>query len=158
MTDLAGFWRHTPRLTALAVAVLLIAGGLMALASENAYRDERAGDVEVQARILAATVTAALSFNDRTAAGEYVAALSASPEFEAAGVYDANPNYLTTTDPSVYFLPGVPGSHPASGVLVPVEVTWSPSAPLFGTWRFGGWYDSASTIDGRHSSRRSRPL
>ncbi|QCG91127.1 response regulator [Azospirillum sp. TSH100] len=62
----------------------------MALASENAYRDERAGDVEVQARILAATVTAALSFNDRTAAGEYVAALSASPEFEAAGVYEAS--------------------------------------------------------------------
>nr|WP_295829086.1 ATP-binding protein [uncultured Azospirillum sp.] len=88
MTDLAGFWRHTPRLTVLAVAVLLIAGGLMALASERAYRDERAGDVEVQARILAATATAALSFNDRTAAGEYVAALSASPDFEAAGVYD----------------------------------------------------------------------
>ncbi|WP_247882511.1 ATP-binding protein [Azospirillum sp. TSA2s] len=90
MTDLAGFWRHTPRLTVLAVAVLLITGGLMALASERAYREERAGDVEVQARILAATVTAALSFNDRTAAGEYVAALSASPEFEAAGVYDGN--------------------------------------------------------------------
>nr|WP_301311669.1 ATP-binding protein [Azospirillum lipoferum] len=87
---MAGFWRHTPRLTALAVAILLIAGGLMAMVSEKAYRDERAGDVEVQARILAATVTAALSFNDRNAAGEYVAALSASPEFEAAGVYDGN--------------------------------------------------------------------
>nr|WP_246307493.1 ATP-binding protein [Azospirillum melinis] len=87
---MAGFWRHTPRLTALAVIVLLVAGGLMALASENAYRDERAGDVEVQTRILAATVTAALSFNDRASASEYLAALSASPEFEAAGVYDGS--------------------------------------------------------------------
>ena len=66
----------------------------------------------------------------------------------SVGVYDANPNYLTTSDSSIYFLPGVPGSTPATGVLVPVELTWSPSGPLSGTWRFGGWYDSASTIDG----------
>jgi porin len=66
----------------------------------------------------------------------------------SVGVYDANPNYLTTSDPSVYFLPGIPPSSPASGVLVPVEVVWAPSGPLSGTWRFGGWYDNASTIDG----------
>ena len=66
----------------------------------------------------------------------------------SVGVYDANPNYLTTSDPTVYFLPGAPGSNPASGVLVPVELVWSPSGPLSGTWRVGGWYDSASTIDG----------
>jgi len=66
----------------------------------------------------------------------------------SVGVYDANPNYLTTTDPSIYFLPGIPASNPASGVLVPVELTWRPSTPLEGTWRLGGWYDSASTIDG----------
>ncbi|GGI19691.1 carbohydrate porin [Bradyrhizobium guangdongense] len=72
-----------------------------------------------------------------------------APEFTiSAGVYDANPNYLTTDDPTVYFLPGVPHSTPASGVLVPVELVWTPKAPLTGTWRFGGWYDSASTIDG----------
>jgi len=65
----------------------------------------------------------------------------------SAGVYDANPNYLTTSDPSIYFLPGA-GSHAGSGVLVPVELTWSPSGPLYGTWRLGGWYDNASTIDG----------
>ena len=66
----------------------------------------------------------------------------------SVGVYDANPNYLTTTIPSVYGLPGVPGSIPASGVLVPVELVWAPSGSLNGTWRLGGWYDSASTIDG----------
>jgi porin len=65
----------------------------------------------------------------------------------SVGVYDANPNYLTTSDPTIYFLPGAPGSNPAAGVLVPVELVWSPSGPLNGTWRFGGWYDSASTID-----------
>ena len=70
-------------------------------------------------------------------------------EFQlSVGVYDANPNYLTTSDSATYFLPGVPGSSRASGVLVPVELVWAPSGPLNGTWRFGGWYDSASTIDG----------
>lgn len=72
-----------------------------------------------------------------------------APEFTVSvGVYDANPNYLTTDDSTVYFLPGVPHSSPASGVLVPVELVWTPKGPLGGTWRLGGWYDSASTIDG----------
>ena len=66
----------------------------------------------------------------------------------SAGVYDANPNYLTTSEPSTYFLPGIPSSSPASGVLVPVELTWRPSGRLYGTWRLGAWYDNASTIDG----------
>ena len=78
-----------------------------------------------------------------------VAHFKVAPEFTiSAGVYDANPNYLTTDDPTVYFLPGVPHSSPASGVLVPVELVWAPKGPLTGTWRVGGWYDSASTIDG----------
>ncbi|MCK1390494.1 carbohydrate porin [Bradyrhizobium sp. 1] len=72
-----------------------------------------------------------------------------APEFTiSVGVYDANPNYLTTDDPTTYFLPGVPRSNPASGVLVPVELVWAPKGPLNGTWRLGGWYDNASTIDG----------
>jgi porin len=66
----------------------------------------------------------------------------------SVGVYDANPNYLTTSDAGIYAAPGIPGSTPASGVLVPVELTWRPGGPLQGTWRFGGWYDDASTIDG----------
>lgn len=66
----------------------------------------------------------------------------------SVGVYDANPNYLTTSDRGIYLAPGIPGSNPGSGVLVPVEVVYQPSGPLNGTWRFGGWYDNASTIDG----------
>lgn len=70
----------------------------------------------------------------------------------SVGVYDANPSYLTTSDSSTYYLPGIPGSNPASGVLVPVELVWGsalgPGGRLNGTWRLGGWYDNASTIDG----------
>lgn len=67
----------------------------------------------------------------------------------SVGVYDANPNYLTTSDAAIYALPGIPASNPAAGVLVPVELTWRPgSGPLSPVWRLGGWYDDASTIDG----------
>jgi porin len=72
-----------------------------------------------------------------------------APEFTiSVGVYDANPGYLTTSDSAIYFLPGIPASNPASGVMVPVELVWAPKGPLNGTWRLGGWYDSASSIDG----------
>lgn len=64
------------------------------------------------------------------------------------GVYDSNPGYLTTSDFGVYGSLGIPDSTPASGVLVPVELTWRPGGRLNGTWRLGGWYDDASTIDG----------
>src|SRR6201995_910692 len=66
----------------------------------------------------------------------------------SAGVYDANPNYLTTSKSSTYLFPGTADSTPASGTLVPVELTWRPEGHLYGTWRLGGWYDDASTIDG----------
>ena len=78
-----------------------------------------------------------------------VAHYSVTKELKVSvGVYDANPQYLTTSNPGIYLLPGFPASNPASGVFVPVELTWSPAGRLDGTWRFGGWYDNASTIDG----------
>ncbi len=68
----------------------------------------------------------------------------------SVGVYDANPNYLTTSDASIFAAPGIPSSSAAAGVLVPAELTWR--GPTFnglpGVWRLGGWYDDASTIDG----------
>jgi porin len=68
----------------------------------------------------------------------------------SVGVYDANPNYLTASDASIFAAPGIPTSSPAAGVLVPAELTWR--GPTFnglpGVWRLGGWYDDTSTIDG----------
>jgi porin len=68
----------------------------------------------------------------------------------SVGVYDANPNYLTTADAGIFAAPGIPASSPAAGVLTVGELTWR--GPTFnglpGVWRLGGWYDDASTIDG----------
>ena len=47
-----------------------------------------AREAEVQDDILAANLTAALAFNDNDAAGQYLGALRANPEVEAAGLYN----------------------------------------------------------------------
>ncbi|MGD9536007.1 MAG: ATP-binding protein [Alphaproteobacteria bacterium] len=79
--------KPTP-VVALTIAVALVLGGVaMAVLNERAYSNQKANEVEVQARILAATVTAALVFDDHDAAQEYVNALRVNPEIQAAAVY-----------------------------------------------------------------------
>jgi signal transduction histidine kinase len=72
-----------------AVLALLVAGVTTALYLEGSYKAQKVNEVTVQAKILAATVTAALAFNDRPAAQEYVNALKANAEVRAAALYDA---------------------------------------------------------------------
>src|SRR5690348_11918723 len=69
-----------------AVALLLL-GVAIALANERAAANEQARRATVQAQILAGSVSAALAFDDKPTAQEYVKALHASPEIEAAGIY-----------------------------------------------------------------------
>jgi len=83
-------WRKSPVVALMMVVALLFSGIAIITYSENAYHTQKAQEVSVQARILASTLTAALAFNDRNAAQEYVGALAADPEIRIAGVYDAN--------------------------------------------------------------------
>ncbi|WP_332770202.1 sensor histidine kinase [Phenylobacterium sp.] len=81
-------WRPGPRLV-IALAVGLVVVGLsMAVYNERVAGDQKLRAVTVQADILSGSVTAALAFDDRPAAREYVAALSANHDVEAVGVYD----------------------------------------------------------------------
>ena len=70
-----------------AAAVLLAAGVLMAVYQEQLYSAQQAKSVREQAQILAASVTAAVVFDDQKAAQEYVDALRVNPELQAAAVY-----------------------------------------------------------------------
>jgi signal transduction histidine kinase len=81
--------RLTPAV-AVAMAIVLLAAGIgMAWYSEQSYKSQKINEVEVQARTLALTVGAALAFDDRRAAQEYVNALRPNPELEVAAVYDS---------------------------------------------------------------------
>jgi signal transduction histidine kinase len=83
-------WRMAPAIALGSAIVLLITGLAIGVYNEQVYQAQKEHEAGVQAQILAASVTAALAFNDRNAAGEYLAALRANPEVETAGVYDDN--------------------------------------------------------------------
>jgi signal transduction histidine kinase/CheY-like chemotaxis protein len=72
----------------LAVLALLLAGLWVIYQGEQNYRREQQRAAQVQAEILAASVTAALDFGDRAAAQEAVDALRVNPQVQMAGVYD----------------------------------------------------------------------
>jgi signal transduction histidine kinase len=75
-------------LALLSAVALVLAGVLVTLYEEQLYRAQKVQEIGAQGQILAASVGAALVFNDDKTAQEYVAALQANPELEAAGVYD----------------------------------------------------------------------
>jgi signal transduction histidine kinase/CheY-like chemotaxis protein len=82
-------WKATPAIASSIAVALFVAGLFIALYTENAYVEQKSKEVSVQGQILASTVSAALAFNDRPAAKEYVTALRANPEILQAAVYDA---------------------------------------------------------------------
>jgi len=77
-----------PMIALASVVILLVAGVLMAAFNERLYAQQKAREAAVQAAILADTVSAALIFDDATAAQESVDALKSNPEVAAVGVYD----------------------------------------------------------------------
>ena len=79
----------TPFAALAMAAILLVAGVAVAIYEDNLYRSQQIDQAAVQARILAASVSAALVFDDDRAAQEYVNALEANPALEAAAVYGA---------------------------------------------------------------------
>ncbi|HEV2673768.1 MAG TPA: ATP-binding protein [Aliidongia sp.] len=86
----AFFSRSLPTFALSAAAILLLAGLTIVLYTDHSYRYERIGQLTVQAGILASTVTAAVAFDDKEAAREYVGALEADPALRAAAVYGAD--------------------------------------------------------------------
>ncbi len=72
----------------LSLALLLGASIALAIYAEAKHQDQVTQAAEVQAQILADSVSAALAFNDLDAIREYTSALRASPDIEAVAVYD----------------------------------------------------------------------
>jgi signal transduction histidine kinase len=70
--------------------VLICVTVLIVVYQQRMYRAQKMQEVIAQSDVLAASVTAALVFDDAKAAQEYVSALKAYPELDVAAVYDAN--------------------------------------------------------------------
>jgi len=79
------------RVAAIASAILLVAAGLSLTGySAQIERSERAEQAQAQARILAASVSGELAFDDVRGARDYLNALLANPAVEGAAVYDSS--------------------------------------------------------------------
>src|SRR5579862_6855495 len=81
-------WRLAPLIPIATVVLLLAVGVFIVYSQEEAHRTQKEQATVVEARILASTVVAALTFDDRDAAASYAGALAANPEIEAVAVYD----------------------------------------------------------------------
>ena len=77
--------RRQMTLAAAGAALLLVLGIILAILNERSYRERVLTQSEVQADILAASVSAALAFDDAPTMREYVDALAANPQIAAAG-------------------------------------------------------------------------
>ncbi|HEY0084774.1 MAG TPA: CHASE sensor domain-containing protein, partial [Allosphingosinicella sp.] len=90
LTRLAQRWPNVP-MAAGVIAMLLLAAGLAVIFdNESGYRRQKISEIQVQADILAASVSAALDFGDAAAGQEAVDALRVNPQLMAAGVYGAD--------------------------------------------------------------------
>ena len=88
--------RMRPVVIVASVAAFLVASVLVAIYNEHQYQIRTTEAARVQAHVLAETVTAALSFGDRAALGDYVGALQANAEVDAVGVYDDHDRLISS--------------------------------------------------------------
>jgi len=77
-----------PATVVAAAVILLIFGALAEVYQYQATRIEQHRQLTVQASVLAASVTAAIAFNDRPTAQQYVNALMLDPRLDAAAIYN----------------------------------------------------------------------
>jgi signal transduction histidine kinase/CheY-like chemotaxis protein len=109
----ATLWKATPAIALLAAAAILGVGLLIGLFADNAYQMQKRREIGVQGQILASTLTAALSFQDRDAAQEYVDALQLNPEVRVAAAYDLKGSLFVSYTRSPDFR--VPATAPTPG-------------------------------------------
>lgn len=86
-------WAHIVehrRLLVVVISLMTLVGASIGLAvyAESRHQTQLTQSANVQARILADSVSAALAFGDAEAIREYISALKANPDIEAVAVYD----------------------------------------------------------------------
>jgi signal transduction histidine kinase/ActR/RegA family two-component response regulator len=81
-------WRSLPVVAGAAAGLVLLTGIGISLYNEHIYQAQRVRQSAAEAKIVAASVSAAVAFNDESAIQQYLNALRDNPEIDAAGVYD----------------------------------------------------------------------
>jgi signal transduction histidine kinase len=124
-TRLSRTWIDAPAAIVAIVVLILLAGIGVILQSEAAYRDLQQQETRVQAEILAASVTAALDFDDAVAAREAVSAIRVNRQVRSVGVYNEQGNLVASygrdgPGPPATFADRIPPPENAVSSEVPV--------------------------------------
>ena len=85
---IGGIKPFAPRLAMILAVLIMFAGVGVTLFSSSHYRDEQVADARTQAAVVAASTVAALDFDDRQSAQEYLTALAANPRVLSAALHD----------------------------------------------------------------------
>ena len=118
----------------------LFAGLILAAYDSRVFQSQKTREVSAEAAILASSVTASLAFGDAKAAGEYLDALKANPEIDAAAIYGsdgtvfasysrASPNAPEVPDRIAGDGAGLHGDH--LSVVVPVVEDRNPLGTVY---------------------------
>jgi len=122
----AAQWRIPVLLALIAAAFLIFSGVAIALYEESIYRAQQIKDFTEQASILAANETAAVIFDDRKSAQEYVDAMKVNPELQAVAVYSKTGQLMAQTSrigPLPYALDRVPAFSKQGLLAISVPIT-----------------------------------
>jgi signal transduction histidine kinase/CheY-like chemotaxis protein len=112
LTRLVDRWPNVPLAAGLIAVLLVLAGLAVIFQNEAGYREQKLREAQVQADILAASVTAALDFGDAATAKEAVEALRVNPQVNAAAVYAADGSLFAAFE-------RVPGHAPTRAAATP---------------------------------------
>ncbi len=94
VTRAARGWHSVPAAASLLAVLLLVMGLGIIFQNERNYQGQQLAETQVQAEILAASVTAPLDFGDPQAAQESVDALRVNRRIESAAVFDTRGTLL----------------------------------------------------------------
>ena len=83
-------WKLVLVSLAIGAVAQLLAGVVLTIHDSDSFRSEKARGISADAAMLASAVTASLDFADAKTASDNLAAFSADPDIEAAGVYGAD--------------------------------------------------------------------
>jgi signal transduction histidine kinase len=93
----------------------LFAGLILAVYDSRTFESQKTREVGAEAAILASSVTASLAFGDAKAAREYLGALKANPEIDAAAIYGPEGTVFANYSRAGPDTPAVPDKVPTYG-------------------------------------------
>jgi len=134
-----------PAIALAAAALVSVAGVFGSLYEDQLYRTQKVDELGTQAKILAASVTAALAFNDSRAAQQYTNAMAENPQLDVAVIYDTQGRIVARySRPGMDFpLPKhVPAAAVTEGNHVSVVAPVVESGQRLGSVYLGGEMDS----------------